>query len=332
MDGSRHAPIGPKTSTVKVAIVGAGMAGLAAARVLVDRGVRVVLFDKGRGVGGRCASRGRDLGGFDHGAQRFSARSQRFASLVHGWAAEGHVVPIRAPRDEETWWLPTPSMNALPVRLAAGLEVRSSTRARALVRRDRAWWLGLEGAPDAGPFDVVVLTPPAPQSLALLAPHGVFVDALETIRLAPCWALTLACDASSATALSDAIFTEDDADPVITLLAREGRKPGRAAEGPLVRLVLYASTAFSTEHLERDAEDVARRLVLALQARDGLEALRVRFAHAHRWRFARVSRALGEPCLFDRSRGLGVAGDGLLGPRIEAAWTSGEAIADAITS
>ena len=317
---------------MKVAIVGAGMAGLAAARTLVDRGARVVLFDKGGSVGGRCATRGRDLGGFDHGAQRFSARSERFATLVRGWATRGRVVPTSAPRDDETWWLPTPSMNALPVWLAEGLEVRSSTRARSLVRRDRAWWLGLEGAADAGPFDVVVLTAPAPQSLALLAPHGVFVEALESIHLAPCWALTLACDAASATALPDAVFTEDPADPVITLVAREGRKPGRVPEGPLVRLVLHASAAFSAEHLERDADFIARRLVLALQARDGLGELRVRFAHAHRWRFARVSRALGEPCLFDRSRGLGVAGDGLLGPRIEAAWTSGEAIADALTS
>ena len=69
---------------MKVAIVGAGMAGLAAARTLVDRGARVVLFDKGGSVGGRCATRGQDLGGFDHGAQRFSARSERFATLVRG--------------------------------------------------------------------------------------------------------------------------------------------------------------------------------------------------------------------------------------------------------
>ncbi len=332
MRGFRRAVVGPSNAGVKVAIVGAGMAGLAAARALSERGVRVVLFDKGRGVGGRCASRGRDLGGFDHGAQRFSARGARFAELVRGWAEAGRIVAANAPRCEETWWLPTPSVNALPTWLAEGLEIRTSTRVQSLARRDRAWWLALEGAEDAGPFDVVVLTAPAPQSHALLAPHGVFLEALESITYDPCWALTLACDAGSASALEDVVFTEDDADPIITLLAREGRKPGRTPEGPLVRLVVHASVAFSRRHLESDADEVAQRLVLALRGREGLAAVHVRFVHAHRWRFARVSRALGVPCLFDRSRGLGLAGDGLLGPRIEAAWTSGEAIADAIVA
>jgi predicted NAD/FAD-dependent oxidoreductase len=282
------------------------------------------------GVGGRGATRGRDLGGFDHGAQRFSARSARFADLVRGWAAAGRVVSTRGPSGDETWWLPTTSTNAPPTWLAEGLEIHTSTRVQSLARRDRAWWLELEGSEPRGPYDVVVLTAPSPQSIALLAPHGVLSDALEPITYDPCWALTLVCDASSASALSDEIFSEDDAEPSIALIAREGQKPGRVPDGPLVRLVLHAAVAFSREHLEADADDVSRRLLLALRGRDGLADLRVRFAHAHRWRFARVSRPLGVPCLFDASRGLGVAGDGLLGPRIEAAWTSGEAIADAI--
>jgi renalase len=221
-------------------------------------------------------------------------------------------------------------MNALPASLATGLEVRASTRVQSLERRDRAWWLALEGAADAGPFEIVVVTAPAPQSLALLAPHGARFEPLGAIGYDPCWALTLACDADERLALPEDPFTEDADDPVIALLAREGRKPGRTPEGPLVRLVVHASSAFSRSELERSEAEVAARLLEALRQREGLGALRVRFAHAHRWRFARVSKPLGEPCLFDRSRGLGVAGDGLLGPRIEAAWTSGEAIADAI--
>jgi predicted NAD/FAD-dependent oxidoreductase len=208
-------------------------------------------------------------------------------------------VSTRGPSGDETWWLPTTSTNALPTWLAAGLEIHTSTRVQSLARRDRAWWLELEGSEPRGPYDVVVLTAPSPQSIALLA--------------------TLACDASSASALSDEIFSEDDAEPSIALIAREGQKPGRVPDGPLVRLVLHAAVAFSREHLEADADEVSRRLLLALRGRDGLADLRVRFAHAHRWRFARVSRPLGVPCLFDASRGLGVAGDGLLGPRVEAA-------------
>ena len=42
---------------IPVVIVGAGIAGLACARRLVQAGVRPILFDKGRESGGRVATR-----------------------------------------------------------------------------------------------------------------------------------------------------------------------------------------------------------------------------------------------------------------------------------
>ncbi len=69
--------------SVSVAVIGAGMAGLAAARILSEAGVRCTLFDKSRGVGGRMSTRRAGDLQFDHGAQYFSAKGNRFQSL---WA------------------------------------------------------------------------------------------------------------------------------------------------------------------------------------------------------------------------------------------------------
>jgi predicted NAD/FAD-dependent oxidoreductase len=308
---------------VHVGIVGAGLSGLVAARALVAAGARVSLFDKGRTVGGRLATQGREQGGFDHGAQRFSARSDAFRAEVEAWRRDGLVAAIdtRGPG-----WLPVPSTNALAQGLARGLAVRCSARVTALSRRDHRWWLALEGAPDEGPFDVVLLTAPAPQSAALLAPHDAFMRELATITCDPCWALALACDASGPR-WPEAIFTEPADDGPIELLVREGLKPGRTPDAALVRLVAHASVPFSRAHLEASADGVATRMLEGLRALPGLEGLRPRWSRAHRWRFARVAQALGEPCLFDAERGLGVAGDGMLGPRLEAAWESGRALA-----
>lgn len=41
----------------RVAVVGAGLAGLIAARAMADVGHTVAVFEKGRGLGGRMASR-----------------------------------------------------------------------------------------------------------------------------------------------------------------------------------------------------------------------------------------------------------------------------------
>ena len=52
----------------RVAIIGAGMAGLAAARLLREAGAGCMIFDKSRGLGGRMATRRAGDFSFDHGS------------------------------------------------------------------------------------------------------------------------------------------------------------------------------------------------------------------------------------------------------------------------
>ena len=74
-------------------IVGAGIAGLVAARSLQSRGFSVLILDKGRGVGGRLATRSFEGGRFDYGAQFFTVRNPAFRNLVEEWLAAGIVAP-----------------------------------------------------------------------------------------------------------------------------------------------------------------------------------------------------------------------------------------------
>lgn len=53
----------------RIAIIGAGIAGLGAARLLASRDCQLRRFDKGRRAGGRLASREGEFGSFDHGLQ-----------------------------------------------------------------------------------------------------------------------------------------------------------------------------------------------------------------------------------------------------------------------
>ena len=61
------------------AILGAGMAGVTAARTLVQAGHQVSVFEQAPYVGGRMATRDTPWGSFDHGAQYFTVRDPRFA-------------------------------------------------------------------------------------------------------------------------------------------------------------------------------------------------------------------------------------------------------------
>jgi len=64
------------------AVIGAGMAGVACARTLVQAGHRVTVFEKSRGAGGRMATRETEFGTFDHGTQYFTVRNPLFARAL----------------------------------------------------------------------------------------------------------------------------------------------------------------------------------------------------------------------------------------------------------
>jgi len=78
---------------MKITVVGAGLSGLIAARDLASRGHTVVVVDKGRGVGGRLATRRIGDAVFDHGAQFFTVRDARFQAIVDEWL-DGGVVRV----------------------------------------------------------------------------------------------------------------------------------------------------------------------------------------------------------------------------------------------
>ncbi|KAG2446230.1 hypothetical protein HXX76_000822 [Chlamydomonas incerta] len=83
----------PKTALV----VGGGFAGLAAAQVLTEQGLEVVLVEQGRGLGGRMCTRTATVAGtgerltFDHGCQYLTARSPQWDAALERLRAAGAV-------------------------------------------------------------------------------------------------------------------------------------------------------------------------------------------------------------------------------------------------
>ncbi|WP_280141600.1 NAD(P)-binding protein [Methylobacterium sp. UNC300MFChir4.1] len=296
-----------------VAVLGAGMAGAAAARRLAEAGFRVRVFDKGRGVGGRMATRRVGEMQFDHGAQFMRARGPAFAAELGRWTRLGIVAPW-AGSDRHVG---VPGMTE-PVRaLLSDLPVSSATTVVRLRRQGARWHLEDAAGIVHGPFDAVAITVPAPQVRTLLEASGVALPGVRRATYAPCWSLMVATE----TRPRD-VLVQPRTDP-IGLIAHDSAKPGRPAGS---RLTVHATPAWSRGHLEAPREAVIAALLGA--AEDVLGAtLRPSHAEAHRWRYAQVETALEQPCLYDPDLRLGAGGDWSLGARIEAAYDSGQALA-----
>jgi predicted NAD/FAD-dependent oxidoreductase len=114
----------PVPEATDVLIVGAGMAGLAAASVLCATDHCVVVVEKSRGVGNRLATRRIGEATLDFGAQFMTARDPRFKSAIDGWCASGvvRVWDWSTPEhpDRHLRWRGRPAMTGLPKHLARG--------------------------------------------------------------------------------------------------------------------------------------------------------------------------------------------------------------------
>jgi predicted NAD/FAD-dependent oxidoreductase len=110
----------------------------------------------------------------------------------------------------------------------------------------------------------------------------------------------------------------------LTWAACDSSKPQRPA-GPQC-WVVHASIAWSREHLEADARDVAPLLLAEFAAATGTRLPMPVHLQAHRWRHAFVEQPLGRPCLVDEEIAAGACGDWCIAPRVEAAFDSGRAL------
>ncbi|MDX1577939.1 MAG: FAD-dependent oxidoreductase [Gemmatimonadota bacterium] len=319
-----------------VAVIGAGIAGLSAARTLHDHGWPVRVFDKARDPGGRTSTRRHGDLRFDHGAQYFTVRDATFQRHVASWVRDGHVrrwsgpLGVSAPdgvvaKDSDTVrCVGTPGMNAVARHLAADLDLALETRVSRLERAAGAWRLVGEAGETLGEAGACLVTTPPAQAADLLEPvvelASDVVDRLRGIRMLPCWAVMAAFEDPLDTPY-EGLFVEE---APISWACRDSGKPGR---GDVESWVIHGTHAWSTEHLEAEPSEVSRSLLSALFGALRHAERQPAFVRAHRWRYALADEPLGEDCIWDAGLGLGLCGGWCLGSRVEGAWLSGRAAA-----
>ncbi|MGC1480535.1 MAG: FAD-dependent oxidoreductase [Chthoniobacterales bacterium] len=304
----------------RVAVIGAGVSGLACAKVLASAGTEVVVFEKSRSLGGRCSSRRWEGCVFDHGAQFFTARDESFRAWLGELgdrvrAVDGEVVD--ASNNEvgsgSRRYYHVEGNNRLGRELAAGLEVRSETLIERVGRGSDScrWEVGGEN------FDGVVSCAPWPQTAAMLGIEPGPSPYERNLTAAFLYDTEWSGRAREIYAVSDRSGAE------LAWSACENHKVGRVPDGRTL-FVVQSSADFSVKFFDAEREAWADRLQVDLERRWGLDAARRLGVFTHRWGFSRRVADVGAVDLPDSFY---VCGDSWSESRIEDAWLSGRAVA-----
>lgn len=332
-------------SNPRTAIIGAGVAGLACARDLALAGRAPVVFERSRGVGGRCATRRVEGRPVDHGvvflhgsdpAFLAAVRSVESSTLVEGWPqrVRGSGAPCQpdAFAPGETRLAIAGGVSAFPKRLAEGVDVRLNTGVTLVEARDG----GLVVTSDEGTRQVedLVIALPAEQALRIIEPLSIAsrevaaaCRLLASVAGLPCLTLLAGYPPDAPAPEWDVYYPESSA--VLQLVSHD---TGKRDPSHGVVLVLQARPGWSRARLDQPAASWTREMLEEAAACIGAWAARPAWTQAHRWRFARADGGsdLASPMLLRLSGGgrVGLAGEIFArGGGVEAAWTSGRGLA-----
>lgn len=320
----------------RIAIIGAGLSGLSAARMLDAAGHAVQLFDKSRGSGGRLSSKRSPCGDLDLGGQYFTARDPDFCRAVEDWQAQGWIAPwtpriyqsrqgrLQTSDDQQTRWVGTPRMSALTRHLLADLPVRFATRICEIFRGDQHWQLLDADGQLHGPFSHVLIATPAAQASPLLAAAPELAACAASTPMQPVWAVALSFSQPLPTPMQ-ACFVQDSP---LAWIARNSSKPQRSE--PSDNWVLHASSDWTGQHLDLPAAEVIEKLAAAFGKVLGSPLPDAEFSLAQRWLYARPAADSQVGALADPQRRIYACGDWCQSGRVEGAWLSGRMAANQI--
>jgi renalase len=312
-------------------IVGAGLSGLVAARTLEEAGVRVAVFEKEEKVGGRMRTDLLDRGVFDHGAQFFTVRDDRFEEMVRGWVSAGvaevwtHGFADASGKQQEDGhprYKGTRGMTTVAEHLARNLDVRTGSEVTGINADSRGWEV------TAGEFaqtaDALIITAPVPAALALVDGNGVPLPegarrALEGIGYDPCIAVMALLDGSGGVPEPGGV--QVGGDPLFWIA--DNQKKG-ISDVPAI--TIHAGPKFSREHLRSDDAEVVR--LLLEEAKDYVRT-GVTTTAVYRWEYSAPLVPHEEPSVFvEGPPPLVFCGDAYAGPKVEGATLSGLATAE----
>ena len=323
---------------MKIAIIGAGLAGLTIASKL-NNYTDISIFDKSRGAGGRICTRYAEPYVFDHGAQFFIARSNKFkkflepmieAGVIQSWNAKfveikkDKIISKRQWNNNNPHYVGSPTMSSIGKYLSQDLNIQLNSEVSINRSKDQ-WQIVDKEGNDQGVFDWVISTAPVSQSVILLPVDFKFHESLLSRKMMGCFSLMIGFDDSIDLAWEAALVAGAD----ISWISVNSSKPGRNGN---FTLLVHSTNLWAEENINEEKDAVIEYLMNETSKIIGKKVYDANHIDLHRWKYANIKKQDIGPPFIDTKNKIAACGDWCIKGRIESAFLSGFDLANEMRS
>lgn len=310
-------------------IIGAGLSGLTAAHELINNNWEVTILDKGRGVGGRMATRRAGEARFDHGAQYFSTKTPDFQAFTRNLIQKNIAKEWNLQEGDTTFSharvIGINGMNTIPKFLAEGLNIKTNEKVINISETEN----GFKVSTETGGFyeaDALICTAPAPQAIELLQNSEIAfadIESLQCIQYQPCIAVMANLKTQTNIPNPGGISLENGN---ISWIADNFQK----GVSPIFSATIHANPVFSLAHFDDDLTEISNQLLSEIT--DLIPTNSVESYQVHRWRYSLASERYADNFLVSSATKFPLifAGDGFGIGSIEGAFISGKSAAQSL--
>ena len=298
---------------MKIIIIGAGMAGLSAARILTQKRYEVIVLDKGRGVGGRMSTRTVENAKADHGAQYFSVKTPEFQTLISELQSDNVTAEWHLAQRENVRYIGAKGMNTIPKKMASLSSVLVNEKVILIENNTVKTESG-----NIYPFDKLLITMPIPQVIDLFQNSKMLFSendksVLGEIKYEPCIAV-VAVLKEPTKIVSGGIILENQP---VSWIADNFQKG--ITQIPTV--TIHASSAYSVKRFDDDVHEVAKDMLSSVN--QYINSENIVSSQIHRWRFSNATKRHEAHFYQIENHAIYLAGDGFGMGNVEGAFLSG---------
>lgn len=320
----------------KIAVIGAGLSGLTFASRLNAK-AEVTVFEKSRGIGGRMATRYAENYEFDHGAQYFTAKGKAFQEFLEPFVEKGivrnwqpNLVTLSKGGSKQRVsnhpsYVASPRMNALAKEMAADLKLVGNTQVDKVKGSPGAWELFDKEGSSHGVFDEVVFAIPSHQAAALVPEEFEYMEQIKQVKMDACFSLMLGFE-NPLQVDFDGAFVEGSSIGWISVNSSKPQRPQGFS------MMVQSQNRWAEANVDEDKDKVQAMLLEEASQLLNHDLSSAEHQVLHRWLYASTSVPAGENFFHDERNQLACSGDWCIKGRVEAAFDSGNLLAQKMSS